>query len=44
MDSDEFDDLVAAAESSIDFWDNRYDDEDWNDAAPGRIENVQDVL
>jgi len=27
-----FDDLVAAAQSSLDFWDNRYDDEDWNDA------------
>jgi hypothetical protein len=24
------DDLVAAANSSTDFWDNPYDDEDWN--------------
>jgi hypothetical protein len=23
-------DLVAAAQSSLDFWDNSYDDEDWN--------------
>jgi hypothetical protein len=30
--SDEGQDLVLAAESSIDFWDNPYDDEDWNDA------------
>ncbi len=22
--------LVSAAESSLDFWDNAYDDEDWN--------------
>jgi hypothetical protein len=28
----EFDDLVAAAASSADFWDNPYDDEDWNNA------------
>ncbi len=27
-----FDDLLAAAESSLDFWDNPFDDEDWNDA------------
>lgn len=27
-----FDDLLFAAESSIDFWDNPYDDEDWNNA------------
>lgn len=26
-------DLVAAARSSLDFWDNPFDDEDWNDAA-----------
>ena len=25
-------DLVSAAESSLGFWDNPYDDEDWNDA------------
>jgi len=30
--TDTFDDLLAAAESSLDFWDNPYDDEDWNDA------------
>lgn len=27
-----FDDLTAAASSSIEFWDNPMDDEDWNDA------------
>jgi len=27
-----FDDLLAAAESSLGFWDNPFDDEDWNDA------------
>lgn len=25
-------DLVTAAQSSLDFWDNPFDDEDWNDA------------
>ena len=25
-------DLVSAAESSLGFWDNPHDDEDWNDA------------
>ena len=25
-------DLQAASESSIDFWNNPFDDEDWNDA------------
>ena len=25
-------DLVSAAQSSLDFWDNPYDDEDWNNA------------
>lgn len=30
--ADEAEDLVLAAESSLDFWDNPYDDEDWNDA------------
>jgi len=27
-----FDDLLSAAVSSTDFWDNTLDDEDWNDA------------
>lgn len=26
------DDLLSAAQSSLDFWDNPFDDEDWNDA------------
>lgn len=26
----EFDDLVAAAGSTLEFWDNPFDDEDWN--------------
>jgi hypothetical protein len=30
--ADPFDDLTAAAESSLDFWDNPLDDEDWNNA------------
>lgn len=30
--ADTFDDLLAAAQSSLDFWDNPFDDEDWNDA------------
>jgi hypothetical protein len=25
-------DLLAASESSLDFWNNRFDDEDWNNA------------
>ena len=25
-------DLLLAAQSSLDFWDNPYDDEDWNNA------------
>jgi len=29
---DSFPDLVSAAQSSIDFWENPLDDEDWNDA------------
>jgi len=29
---DAFDDLLSAAESSLDFWDNPFDDEDRNDA------------
>ena len=27
-----FDDLLSATESSLDFWDNPVDDEDWNNA------------
>ena len=27
-----FGDLLGAAESSLAFWDNTYDDEDWNNA------------
>ena len=27
-----FSDLMGAAESSLAFWDNAYDDEDWNHA------------
>ena len=30
--ADTFDDLLLAAESSLDFWDNPLDDEDWNHA------------
>ena len=30
-DDNEFDDLVAASESGLGFWDNLLDDEDWND-------------
>lgn len=30
--SDSFPDLVAAARSSTDFWDNPLEDEDWNNA------------
>ena len=29
---DVFDELLQAAESSLDFWDNLLDDEDWSDA------------
>lgn len=29
---EEFTDLTDAAQSSLDFWDNPLDDEDWNDA------------
>ena len=28
---DAFHDLVQAAHSSLDFWNNPFDDEDWND-------------
>lgn len=30
--ADDFSDLTLAAQSSLDFWDNSYDDEDWNNA------------
>ena len=30
--ADPFDDLVSASQSSLDFWDNPFDDEDWNNA------------
>ena len=29
---DSFADLLSASQSSLDFWDNQFDDEDWNDA------------
>ena len=29
---DDCSDLVAASQSSLDFWDNPIDDEDWNNA------------
>ena len=29
---DPFQDLLAASQSSLDFWDNPLDDEDWNNA------------
>jgi hypothetical protein len=29
---DMFGDLLAASESSLDFWNSRFDDEDWNNA------------
>jgi len=28
--SEAFDDLLSAAQSSLSFWNNPYDDEDWN--------------
>jgi hypothetical protein len=31
-DLSEADDLLTAAESSLSFWDNALDDDDWNDA------------
>jgi hypothetical protein len=31
----ELDDLAAAASSSLGFWDNPLDDEDWNDPTAG---------
>jgi hypothetical protein len=33
--ANEFADFAAAAQSSLDFWDNSLDDEDWNDVGPG---------
>lgn len=30
--ADTFHDLMLAAQSSLDFWDNPLDDEDWNNA------------
>jgi hypothetical protein len=30
-----FDDLLTASESSLSFWDNPFDDEDWGDAKAG---------
>ncbi len=30
--ADTFDDLLSASNSSLDFWDNAFDNEDWNDA------------
>ena len=30
--ADSFDDLLAASQNSLDFWDNTFDDEDWNNA------------
>lgn len=30
--SDELNDLTLAAESTLDFWDNPIDDEEWNNA------------
>ncbi|GAK59644.1 hypothetical protein U27_06629 [Candidatus Vecturithrix granuli] len=29
---DTYHDLISAAQSSLDFWDNPFDDEDWNNA------------
>jgi hypothetical protein len=28
--TENFDDFLSAAQSSLDFWDNPFDDEDWN--------------
>ncbi len=28
--NENFDDFLTAAQSSLDFWDNPFDDEDWN--------------
>lgn len=32
---DTFNDLLTASESSLDFWNNPFDDEDWNNARTG---------
>jgi hypothetical protein len=32
--TDEFADLTEAAQSSLEFWDDPLDDEEWNDDAP----------
>lgn len=37
--SETFDALAHASESSLDFWNNPFDDEDWNDA-PQSISKV----
>jgi len=29
---DTFDELISATQSSLDFWDHPFDDEDWNNA------------
>jgi hypothetical protein len=29
---DDFRDLLSASKTSLDFWDNSFDDEDWNNA------------
>ena len=31
-DNGAFSDLLLASQSSLDFWDNQFDDEDWNNA------------
>jgi hypothetical protein len=33
--TDEFADLTVAAQTSLAFWDNPLDNEDWSDEAPG---------
>ena len=33
--AESFSDLTEAAQSSLEFWDNPLDDEDWNNAAAG---------
>lgn len=30
--ADNFGDLILASQSSLDFWDNPYDEDDWNNA------------
>lgn len=32
---DQFNDLLLSAETSLEFWDNPYDDEDWNHVSTG---------